>query len=270
MALRLGAWAATLVTSSLLLTWPALWNGYPLVFADTGTYLGQTLLGYLGWDRPPFYSMFLLATHWRITLWGPIMVQGLILSHLLALMLRVLGRPQRRWLLLLAGGLVLLTGLPWTVAQLMPDVFTGLLVLVLWLLGFRAAAISVRERLWLMLLATGAIAVHQSHVPLALGLASLGAAIIWAVHGLRQALPSFFRMAVPAAFAAIAMIGVNQAGHSRAVLSPFGSVFLATRLIYDGPGLARLRALCPDPAWRICPVLDQLRTMGFSKLRAWR
>ncbi len=259
-AARLGARATTLVATALLLTWPALWNGYPLIFADTGTYLGQTQLGYLGWDRPPFYSVFLFATHWRATLWGPVLAQGLILAHLLMLMLQVLGRPERRWLLLLAGGLALLTGLPWVAAQLMPDVFTGVVVLALWLLGFRAAALSVRERLWLMLLGIGAIAVHQSHVPLALGLAGLGGAVIWAVQGRRRALPAFGRMAVPAVFAAVAMMLVNQAGHARLGLSPFGSVFLATRLIYDGPGLDRLRALCPDPAWRICPVLDRLPT----------
>jgi hypothetical protein len=89
-AARLGA----LVLAALMLVWPSFWNGYPLIFADTGTYLGQALLVYMGWDRPPFYSAFLLATHWRLTLWGPVLAQGLILAHLLALTLRVLGRPD--------------------------------------------------------------------------------------------------------------------------------------------------------------------------------
>ncbi len=41
---RLGA----LLAAALLLTWPAAWNGYPLVFADPGTYLGQALDRCLG------------------------------------------------------------------------------------------------------------------------------------------------------------------------------------------------------------------------------
>jgi hypothetical protein len=43
--------------SAAVLLWPALWNGYPLVFADTGTYLSQAIERYLAWDRPVFYSL---------------------------------------------------------------------------------------------------------------------------------------------------------------------------------------------------------------------
>ena len=52
----------------------------------------------------------------------------------------------------------------------MPDVFTGLLVLVLALLVFAPERLSRRERLWLVAFATFMIAAHQSHLPLALGL----------------------------------------------------------------------------------------------------
>jgi hypothetical protein len=50
-----------LVLGVPVLLWPALVNGFPLVFSDTGTYLSQVMEGHLGWDRPPFYSMFLFA-----------------------------------------------------------------------------------------------------------------------------------------------------------------------------------------------------------------
>ena len=241
-----------------MLVWPGFWNGYPLVFADTGTYLGQALLVFMGWDRPPFYSAFLFATHWRLTLWVPMFAQGLIVAHLLALVLRTLGRPSP-WLLLSAAfGLSVLTGLPWVAAQLIPDVFTGVVVLALWLLGFRASRLSPGERLYVMLLAAGSIAFHQSHLPLALGLAACGAALLLAWRGIRPALEGTARMAFPAVLAAVALVAVNLAGHGRASLSPFGSVFLATRLIYDGPAMAMLRRTCPEAGWRICPVLDRL------------
>ena len=51
---RWGGWQLLLPVSLLL--WPAFYNTYPLVFADTGTYLDQALRGYAGWDRPPAYS----------------------------------------------------------------------------------------------------------------------------------------------------------------------------------------------------------------------
>jgi hypothetical protein len=55
--------------SALLLSWPAFYNAYPLVFSDTGTYLAQAMERFLGWDRPVFYSFFLLPLHWSLTLW---------------------------------------------------------------------------------------------------------------------------------------------------------------------------------------------------------
>jgi hypothetical protein len=68
----------------------------------------------------------------------------------------------------LAGALTVTTSLPWFVAQLMPDVFTGVLVLALALLIFVPERLSPRERLWLVLFAAFIIATHQSHVPLTL------------------------------------------------------------------------------------------------------
>jgi hypothetical protein len=58
-----------ILAAGVILAWPALHNGYPLIFADTGTYLGQAIQGYLGWDRPGFYSLFLHSLHWRTSLW---------------------------------------------------------------------------------------------------------------------------------------------------------------------------------------------------------
>ena len=250
--------AGALCGAALLLAWPAAWNGYPLVFADTGTYLGQALIGYLGWDRPPFYSAFLFLTHWALTLWLPVLAQAAITAHLLSLVLRVRGLGGGRALLLAAAALSALTALPWFVAQLMPDLFTGLLVLALWLLGFRAAALRLWERLWLLVLATGAVAVHQSHLPLALGLALLGGALLAARLPWRMAAAGTARMLAPPLLAAVAMVAVNAVGHGRASLSPFGAVFFAARLVYDGPGMAYLRHACPEAGYRVCAVLDRL------------
>ena len=249
---------AAVAVAAAMLVWPGFWNGYPPVFADTGTYLGQALQIYMGWDRPPFYSVFLFATHWRLTLWGPMLAQGLIVAHLLAVVLRVLGRPNPWLVVPVAFALSALTGLSWIAAQLIPDVFTGVVVLALWLLGFKARSLSAGERLWLMLLAAGAIAVHQSHLPLAFGLAVCGAALLLWGRGARLALKGTARMAFPVVVAGLALVAVNLAGHGRPSPSPFGSVFLATRLIYDGPGMDMLRRTCPDAGWKICPLLDRL------------
>ncbi len=71
--------AVALAATSLV--WPALWNGYPLVYSDTGTYLSQAIERYLGWDRPIFYSLFLLPLHLTLTTWPVIAVQALLVAH---------------------------------------------------------------------------------------------------------------------------------------------------------------------------------------------
>ena len=40
---RRSATVASIALAATLLLWPAFWNGYPLVFADTGTYLSQAI-----------------------------------------------------------------------------------------------------------------------------------------------------------------------------------------------------------------------------------
>lgn len=264
MAERAGTPVAAVLLGGLILAWPAAWNGYPLVFADTGTYLGQALLLYLGWDRPATYSLFAHALHWRLTLWTIPVVQGLVTAHLLLLVLRRLGRPDARSFLLACLLLAAATGLPFLVAQVMPDLFTGLLVLALWLIGFGWQCLGPWERRYVLLLATAATAFHLSHVPLAAGLAVVAGVVTWTAHGVRPALGAAGRMLAPLGVAMLALVALNLAGHGRASLSPFGSVFVAARLIDDGPGLRTMDASCAETGWQVCAWRGQL-PMGFNQ-----
>jgi hypothetical protein len=252
------AWAIGL--AALLLVWPAAWNGYPLVFADTGTYLGQALMGYVGWDRPPFYSLFLQALHWRLSLWPVVIGQGLLVAHLLHLVLRVQGQPGPVPLVLAAAALAMLTGLPFVAAQLMPDFFTGVVMLCVWLLGFHWAGLGRWEKLYLLGLTTLAVVVHQSHIPLAIGLALVSALLLAIGRGAAAAMQGFGRMVLPAILSIAALLAVNAAAHRVISVSPFGSVFLATRLIFDGSGRHYLERACPEVGFRICGALDRIGT----------
>ncbi len=76
--------AAVLVgATTLALLWPALWNGYPLVFMDTGLYVDSafTLRPYPA--RSPGYPMLLRPTLLGGSLWPVIVVQSLLTSALL-------------------------------------------------------------------------------------------------------------------------------------------------------------------------------------------
>jgi len=128
---------AAVLAGALLLIWPAFFNGYPLLFSDTGGFLHQTLGPLMLWDKPYFYGPFLHGFHWRISLWGPAIAQGLILSQLLWLTQRVLrGDAEPLWHIGLCAFAALATAAPFSAALLMPDIFAPIVALGLFLLGF--------------------------------------------------------------------------------------------------------------------------------------
>jgi hypothetical protein len=246
--------------SAALLLWPALWNHYPIVFDDTGTYISQAVHHYLGWDRPVFYSLFLLPLHLTVTLWPAIVVQALLVSVTLHLLRRVLLPDISPWWLLpFTAWLAAVTALPWVAAQIMPDLFTALLILALALLVFAPHRLTGTERIAMAALAAFAIAAHLSNVPLDLGLLLVLLALRrWLGDAVPLGRAGLLRLAVPPALAMVALASVNLAGHGRFSLSPYGNMFLLARVIYDGPGLDVLRRDCPAARWRLCAELDAL------------
>ncbi|WP_428531473.1 hypothetical protein [Rhodopila sp.] len=275
---RTALWAVP--AAAALLLWPALWNGYPIVFADSGTYLSQAIEHYAGWDRPVFYSLFMLPLHATISVWPVIVAQALLAAWVLWLVAEALGlfagAPGRVWGIAFVAGVGLLsacTWLPWLVCQLMPDLFTPLLVLAIWLLAWVPERLSPRQRVAMAALAGCMIATQMSSLPLACVLLALGAITSGARSGrLRPASVtiatgsapprlsagrSWLLIVLPPALAVLGLCGVNLAAHKRFAISPFGNVFLLARVIYDGPGMAALRQDCPARQWCLCRFLDR-------------
>jgi hypothetical protein len=246
--------AVAVPCGAALLIWPAFFNGYPLLFSDSGGFLHQTLGPLMLWDKPYVYGPFLHAFHWRISLWGPVIAQGLILSHLLWLTLRVMRRDAAPlWHLGLCAFAALATAAPFSAALLMPDIFAPIVVLGLFLLGFGGAALTRFERGYLLALVALGIAAHLAHLPLALGLCGIALLLrLWRFP------VRLFAMALPVVVAVAALFVTNAIGHGRVALSPYGSVFLLARLQEDGPATAVLKARCPDAGWYLCAFTDRL------------
>ncbi len=256
-------WLASVASCSCclaLLIWPALLNGYPLVFADTGTYLSQAIKHYIGWDRPAVYSVFLLLTHWKITTWSSVLIQaGLVVYVLDAVRRGFVPKLPRGFLLPIVGLLCVATPLPWFASQLMPDVFTSMLVVVLALLLVRPDTIGTVENRMLILFAAWMIGAHLSNVWITL---LLLVALIPTRRLLGATSPFDWRAAgsvlAPAALAMLVLCTVNLYAFKRFTLSPFGNVFLLARLVYDGPAEMTLEKDCANTKWRLCSYLPVL------------
>ena len=247
---------AAILAGAAMLVWPALLNGYPLVFSDTGGFLHQTLGPLMLWDKPWIYGPLLHAVHWRVSLWLPLAAQGLLLSHLLWLTQRVLRGGAAPGLHLgVCFAAAVLTGAPFTIAMLMPDLFAPIVVLALFLLGPGRDGLNGAEVIWLLLLGSVAIAAHLSHLPLAVAMVAT-AFLAGLPRG--RAIADAARAALPLAAAVALLLATNAVGHGRAALSPHGATFMLARLQADGPAAAVIRDRCPAAGWYLCAFADRL------------
>ena len=246
------AWtlAGALMFAALL--WPALWNGFPIVFYDTGGYLARPFEATLGMGRSTFYGVFLLLGI-KHCFWPNIILQAALVAWLVVLMLRLNGFGGRPWLATaIVIGVCALTGLPWYTAQLMPDILVPALVLAFAMLGLYADGLRRWETTVLIVVVAAAIASHMSILVLALGilaaLALMRALTAWA----SLTRPS---LALPAlAFAAGMLLAATSnfiiAKHF--VFTPGGYNFVFGRLLQDGIVTRYLADRCPDSTIQLC------------------
>ncbi len=115
--------AATVLLAAILLS-VALWNGFPIIFYDTGAYMLQGLGHLFVAERSPIYSIFLAGTGGAISLWLVAGAQCLIVSFVMTQTARAVRPNLSLWALLALGAaLCVATGLPWYAAQIEPDCF---------------------------------------------------------------------------------------------------------------------------------------------------
>ncbi len=153
---------------ALCLMIPALYNGFPLLTPDSSAYISNAFSLYVPLDRPLTYSLFLRITTMGVSLWGVVAAQALILSGLLLLLAqRLLAGVYRRRAF---AGLMLLLGTAtsagWFAGQIMPDVFTAMLLLSLLLLCMPPLNAWLRWMLYALMLLC--VTVHNSNLLIAL------------------------------------------------------------------------------------------------------
>ncbi len=229
-----------IAAGALLLAWPALLNGFPIVFSDTHAFLVMGGEPQMVWDKPFIYGPVLRLLHLNFSLWLPLAVQVAVVSHLLWLVRGAFAAPTAGFHLGLCTALSVVSAAPWFASLLMPDILAPVAVLGLFVLGF-SAALSRGQRIWLVALAGVAIGSHLAYLPLAA-----------VVTGLALVLGGRRIVVVPLVVALAVLLGSNAIGHGRFGISPYGSVFALARLISDGPAQRVLDLHCPYAGWRMC------------------
>lgn len=238
----------------------ALWNGFPIIFYDTGAYLLEGLGRVFLPERSPVYSLLLDFGGARLSLWLIAMLQAAATAFIMVETVRAVApRMSLAAMLGLGIGLVLLTGLPWYVGQIEPDCFAAIVVLAIYLLAFHAEP---GWRKWLTLaIATLAVAVHPSHLLLAAGLA-IAIVLYRAVLFFMKAKDwPFARMAEPYAAFVLGLaliVTCNVILTGQVFVSRSGPAFIFARMLQDRIVMRLLDDTCPQSHYRLCAYKEEL------------
>lgn len=256
-----GRSVAAFATATLLLASAAVFNGYPLVHYDTGTYVSSSFTFAVPLRRPVAYGIFLAATHGGITLWTVVLAQAAIVTALLRRLFASSPRPDAA-LLAVTAALTALTSLPWFSGQIMPDALAGACVLALFLLLRRPAA-SRGVRLFEGALVVLGAAVHHSHLPLVLALVSSAQAAKLAFPRIELALKPAW---IAALTATLAIPSLNFLLTGEFFYTKAAHAFVLGRMVGNGLVGDLLAERCDTDDYALCPYRDELHGRGQSFL----
>jgi hypothetical protein len=260
---------ALILLGAIALVWPALYNGYPLTFQDSAWYL--SLLS----DRPIHpgrtigFSFFADAVTWWPSLWPIIAGQALVTSALIVRCADLAAGKGRSGLKLAAISLatvIVFTGLAKYVSWLMADLMTGWLFLagLIWMLSDdwidRCIAAAVTAL---------AVMAHNTHLPLALGMAGVVAigsfTLLPKKHPGRRAASGLLLMGL----LMIAWVPtVNFASGLGATYFRGSGSFLMYRFIDSGVMIETLDAYCDERDWHSCDYRDEF-TRHVGRADGW-
>lgn len=251
----------------------ALWNGFPIIYYDTGAYMLEGLGHVFMAERSPVYSLFLNVAGAGTSFWAIAIVQALMTAFVITEFARAL-LPGLRLVSLIGIGVLLvgLTGVDWYVVEIEPDCMAALAVLSLYLLAFHASSLGIGRSILLFLIAGLATASHSSHLGLAAGLTILLALLRLAPFVWRKMKPVVQpNIGLPFGvfvFGLSLVLAANFEFTGQVFVSRAGPVFVFARLLQDGIVKRLLDDTCPAAHYRLCAYKDRLPDRGDAWL--WR
>ncbi|SOB81136.1 hypothetical protein SAMN06297144_1415 [Sphingomonas guangdongensis] len=249
----LGSIVLTIFGAVAFLT-PALINGFPFIFPDSVDYVLLTPRLY----RSPFYQLFFYLTGMKYSIWMPVISQALIAGWVLGVFLTVEARLSLIGSFAAVTLLCLSSSLPVFASFVMPDVFTGVMFVALYLLIIRWADLLRWQRAAMGLAVLVAITVHLSHLTMALITVAASFLLLYirgehraAIAGLTTALMACVASASAFLFYNLTVFGIFS-------VSPAGSTFFLANLLATGPAREELGQICPNEEFRLCGYRNSL------------
>jgi len=246
----------------------AIYNGFPLVYPDTGTYISACFEHFLPRDRPLVYSFFIRHVSLATSLWIPVFVQSAIVSWLVLLLFRHVGKRNEPYrlhfftLILLS----LTTGIAVNTGQLIADVFTPVVLLTSGFLLF-VPELSRGTKIALCVLFIFSVTTHLSHLPMALGIAAWVLISSFIFRKRATSIFNFFRslkflVLLPIAILFVCILNYSVAGKWQ-FRADAQHVFMMNRLIQCGIMDDYLDSNCSKHSISLCNYKNTLHQMDF-------
>ena len=253
--------ALVVAIGTIFLLTPALINGFPFVYPDTGTYLASAFRGTVPVDRPAWYGVFMrIGSLGGNTFWGIITAQALLCSLYIFRMVRLLvparSVPVAMSIMFLLGTA---SSLGWFVGLMLPDIFTGIGLLALF------SAFMGQGMRWGraadLVVAAFCCWTHLSN----LLILPISGALLLLCTRRQVATAERGRWAGLTAFALLAWGGLaiaNRVIDREFYISRGSQAFLVSRMLDTGMLRAWMDEHCAEGNYRICAYKDRLPPPG--------
>jgi len=230
--------------------WPALYNGFPLVTSDSGTYISSGIEVHIPIDRPVTYGCFVWLTSMGTNLWAVIFIQAIIFTWLVRQLCRqILGDKAKGNVITVIIIIICFTSsAAWFNSQLMADAFSGMLVISV-LLFYLEKQKNIKFLLAAVILFF--LLVHTSHIVELLIISII--LILWFYRKkqkrLRQEAGKLFLITLSSF---LILSSINLVKYHVWGLSPVPHMFIISRMAEDGVLDKFLAEKCPTEHYSLC------------------
>lgn len=245
-----------LIIGTFILQWVTFYNGYPIIYIDTATYLKSGFNLDTPADRPITYGIFCMVTSfYKFSLFLTTFFQNLILSWLLLeCFIKCLGKLQIRYFLITIIPISFLTGVCWVSNQIFADLFTSFIFLLAFLI-LTYSEVGKKKLGFLYFIFVWSVGSHLSHISITqlFLYASLPIAIFVSHNYLKLAKKIVIKRGV-----ALILTGLSAILIMGAAISKSSPIFFTGKLCENGILKKYLDENCETTDFELCKLKNEL------------
>lgn len=253
----------TILAGTFILMLFALYNNFPILAGDTASYILSGFTLKVPEDRTIFYGLFIRGTSLGVSLWLTIFCQCLLLCYSLVKFTgKVVPGATGAHSIALLLGTSLLTICGWFAGQLMPDIFTAILILCS--TNFLLFENDRTEKAILFVLILLSALVHSSGLAILILFLILFLARAILRSRLGKDLGKTVSMASICFLAWLSISLSNEIGGNGFTTSRSTHVFVMGKLVESGVLKMYLDENCANKNYNICPYKDSLPPLAWE------